>query len=68
MSRAYFPNAVQEMHILSYFYKWDRNTVWNLNTKERKMWVDCVKDQIDAENKANSNEPEFDPDFLRKND
>lgn len=30
------------------------------------MWVSMLKEQIDAENKANSGEPDFDPDFLNK--
>lgn len=30
------------MHILAYCYHWDRNTVWELSCRERRMWVELI--------------------------
>nr|DAH50447.1 MAG TPA: hypothetical protein [Caudoviricetes sp.] len=38
------------MHILAYCYHWDRNTLWELSTRERKMWVGMVLTQKKLEN------------------
>lgn len=40
------------MHILAYCYHWDRNTIVNLTRSERKMWVEMVRTQKEAEENA----------------
>ncbi len=40
------------MHILAYVYHWDRNTLWTLPYKERKMWVNEIYKQKEAEAKS----------------
>lgn len=30
------------MHLLAYFYHWDRDTLWNLSCRERRMWVKMI--------------------------
>lgn len=54
------------MHLLAYYYHWDRDTLVSLKSRERKMWVSMLREQIELENKANSGEPDFDPDFLKE--
>lgn len=33
------------MHILAYVYHWERDTVWNLSSRERRMWVNMIMTQ-----------------------
>lgn len=47
-----FETAKQEMHILAYVYRWDRNTLWSLPRNERKLWVEEVIRQKKAEKDA----------------
>jgi len=42
------------MHLLAYYYHWSLFTLWNLPSKERRMWVSMIAEQIKAENDANS--------------
>lgn len=37
------------MHTLAYVYHWDRDTIWNLPRSERKMWVELIHKQKEAE-------------------
>ena len=48
--------AWEEMHVLAYVYHWDRNSLWNLQIKERRKWVDIVLKQKQAESDAYNNE------------
>ena len=38
------------MHILAYIYRWERDTIMSLRRKERRMWVEMIKEQKEAEN------------------
>lgn len=38
-----------EMHIISYVYHWERDTVWKLPITERKKWVKLIIKQKKAE-------------------
>lgn len=38
------------MHLLAYYYKWERNTVRSLSVRERREWVKMIEKQIEAEN------------------
>ena len=41
------------MHVLAYFYHWTREDVRGVPRRERRMWVNQIRQQIKAENKAN---------------
>lgn len=43
--------ARTEMHILAYVYHWSRNEVMRLTRSERKMWVNMIEQQKEAEAK-----------------
>lgn len=43
------------MHVLAYVYHWDVKTIWSLPRNERKMWVDLIKEQYEAEQKQLNN-------------
>lgn len=45
--------AQLEMHILAYFYHWSRDSVVSMPRRERRMWVNQIREQIKAENKSN---------------
>jgi hypothetical protein len=45
-----------EMHYLAYVYHWERDTVWNIPRSERKIWVDKIIKQKEAEVKAIKND------------
>lgn len=40
------------MHIIAYIYHWEHDTVMKLPCKERKMWVDMINLQKQAEGEA----------------
>ena len=42
------------MHLLAYYYHWSVFDLWNMPSIERKMWVNMIREQIKAENDANS--------------
>ena len=44
-----------EMHTIAYVYHWDRNTLWELSFKERRMWYDMIIKQKQAEEEALEN-------------
>jgi hypothetical protein len=60
--------AKYEMHLLAYYYHWSIFDIWNISSKKRKMWVNIIKEQIKAENDANSGnkDPEYDDSFKIK--
>lgn len=47
-----FEVAVSEMHIIAYCYHWDVDSLWNMHIKERKMWVNKILEQKEAENRS----------------
>lgn len=40
------------MHLLAYVYHWDRNTLWKLPCRERRLWVDMIQTQKKLENNS----------------
>lgn len=40
------------MHILAYYYHWDRNSLWDIPVTERQKWVSLLYDQLKAEKDA----------------
>lgn len=38
------------MHIIAYVYHWDRETLWNMSSRERRMWVKLINTQKKMEN------------------
>lgn len=42
------------MHLLAYYYHWSVFDLWKLTIQERRMWVNLIREQIKAENDANS--------------
>jgi len=43
--------AIDEMHLIAYVYHWSRDTLFSLSLSERRIWVDKILAQKDAENK-----------------
>lgn len=43
-----------EVHIIAYIYHWGRNEILKLPITDRKMYVDLIKQQKEAENEANN--------------
>lgn len=37
------------MHILAYVYHWERDTIWELSSRERRMWVNMIMTQKQLE-------------------
>ena len=48
-SKVHFEETKMEMHLLAYVYRWERDTIWKLRRSERKMWVDLIRKQKEAE-------------------
>ncbi len=44
-----------EVHVIAYIYHWGRNEILNLPVNERKMYVEFIKEQKEAENEATEN-------------
>lgn len=40
------------MHIIAYVYHWERDTLWNMPSRERRMWVDLINTQKKMENSS----------------
>jgi hypothetical protein len=40
-----------EMHVIAYCYHWSNESLWSLPRNERKMWVEIIKEQKNAENR-----------------
>lgn len=40
------------MHILAYVYHWERDTVWKMPCRERRMWVEMINTQKKMENNS----------------
>lgn len=38
------------MHILAYVYHWERDTIWEIPSRERRMWVKMIMTQKKMEN------------------
>lgn len=47
-----FQRALEEMHLLAYVYHWDRNTLWKIPCRERRLWVDMIQTQKKLENNS----------------
>lgn len=45
-----FAKSLEEMHILAYIYHWERDTLWKLSSRERRMWVKMIMTQKRMEN------------------
>ena len=48
------------MHLLAYIYRWERDTVWSLSIKERKMWIEQIKKQRKSERSKVGAEEDYD--------
>ena len=35
-------DPMYEMHLIAYYYHWDRKTLQNLPAKERKRWIELI--------------------------
>lgn len=40
-----FQRTIEEMHVIAYVYHWDRETLWNMSSRERRMWVKLINTQ-----------------------
>lgn len=50
-----YEHTKAEVHVIAYIYHWGRNEILNLPIKERKMYVDFIQQQQQAENEAMTN-------------
>ena len=44
-----------EVHVIAYIYHWGRNEILNLPINERKMYIDYIKQQKEAEKNSANN-------------
>lgn len=49
-----YENTKIEVHIIAYIYHWGRSEILSLPINERKMYVEFIKEQKEAENEANN--------------
>lgn len=49
-----YDNTKVEVHIIAYIYHWGRNEILNLPIKDRKDYIDLIKQQKEAENSENN--------------
>jgi len=52
MFRFLTTDPFHEMHLIAYYYHWDRNTLLNLPPRERKRWVEFIIEHVQMENNA----------------
>ncbi len=50
--RCSFRRALEEMHIIAYVYHWERDTLWKMPSRERRMWVSMINTQKKMENSS----------------
>ena len=47
-----FSELITEIHLLAYVYHWDRKSLWDMSSTERKLWVKMVLSEKKAEEEA----------------
>ena len=45
-----FQKTLEEMHLIAYVYHWDRDTLWEMSSGERRMWAKMILAQKRLEN------------------
>ena len=52
LSRCNVEQLYEETHIIAYVYHWDKNSIWNMSTTERRKWVEMIINQKRVEQES----------------